>query len=288
MAKIENWIKWDLDSRTGVKMSAFFADHGSAGYGFFLFIIELLYREESNRLDHDMVYAYAKVCKAMQTDAKLYIDDAILLGLLNSDGRLFWSPRVDREIAERKARESEISQKRSAASNARWNKTNGLDAKAMQSNASAMQKHANDAREEEIREEKIYKHTTYVANEIPKTPKPKTVRATTENKTEFAPGVFLTEAEHSGFITKFGSQFVTRCCEKLSAWIEQDPIPKRKRNGVNAAATFRAWVLNSVSEEESRASRTNNKTPVLNNALAVREHNFNFVRQMMERDDDNT
>jgi len=132
------------------------------------------------------------------------------------------------------------------------------------------------------------KHTTCVANEHEGNPKPKTVRATTENKTEFAPGVFLTEAEHSGFITKFGSQFVTRCCEKLSAWIEQDPIPKRKRNGVNAAATFRAWVLNSVSEEESRASRTNNKTPVLNNALAVRKHNFNFVRQMMERDDDNT
>ena len=76
-----------------------------------------------------------------------------------------------------------------------------------------------------------------------------------KNKNEYAPGVFLTDEERARFITEFGEEFVNRCCEKLSAWIEQDPTPKRKRNGHNGAATFRAWVLNAVSEEQARANR---------------------------------
>lgn len=78
-------------------------------------------------------------------------------------------------------------------------------------------------------------------------------------KKECAPGVFLTDIEHQKFLTDFGEPFVARCCEKLSAWIEQDPTPKRKRNGRNAAATFRAWVINAVAEEQSRADRTRSR-----------------------------
>lgn len=149
--KSENWIKWDLDSRTGVRMSVFFADHGSAGYGFYLFIIELLYRAELNRLEHSMMQTYAKVCKCMQTDAHTYIQDAIELGLLESDGQLFWSPRVDQEVESRTTHMEEISEKRSAAAKARWNKSKTL----RKPRCKPMQTDANDARSEEIRLEKI-------------------------------------------------------------------------------------------------------------------------------------
>lgn len=97
------------------------------------------------------------------------------------------------------------------------------------------------------------------------------------SKPERAPGVFLTDAEHEKFVTDFGPEFVARCCEKLSAWIEQDPTPKRKRNGRNAAATFRAWVLNAVSEEQVRASRLQRSAPVngfVNKAQAVQDSNI--------------
>lgn len=254
--KAENWIKWDLDSRLGLRMSAYFADHGTNGYGFFLFLVEILYRADGNRLPHANMQTYAKLCKIMQTDANAYMGSLLEIGLLLSDGEHFWSPRVNEEISLRKLQKSEISEKRRAAAESRWNKSNSLQGcKPMQIDANAckpMQTHANDARGEEKRREK--KREDQNISTSPRQAQA-TKRGSIENKTEFAPGVWLTQDEHSKFLEKFGPQFVSRCCEKLSAWIEQDPIPKRKRNGVNAAATFRAWVLNSVSEEEARAAR---------------------------------
>lgn len=70
-----------------------------------------------------------------------------------------------------------------------------------------------------------------------------------ENKTEVTPFVWLTEKE----ITKFqenGTEFYKRLCEKLSAWIDQDQTPKRLKNGRNAGATFRSWVINAVWAEQ--------------------------------------
>ena len=75
------------------------------------------------------------------------------------------------------------------------------------------------------------------------------------SKLEHAPGVFLTIAEREKVISAHGEEFFNRCCEKLSAWIAQDPTPKRKRNGRNAAATFRVWVINAVSDEDTRRAR---------------------------------
>ncbi len=81
-------------------------------------------------------------------------------------------------------------------------------------------------------------------------------------KIQFGEHVFLTQTEIDNVQNKHGTAFFESCCEKLNAWIEQDPTPKRRKNGKNAGATFRAWVLNAVAEEEIRASRASPKQKV--------------------------
>lgn len=83
--------------------------------------------------------------------------------------------------------------------------------------------------------------------------------STVQNKTpkqKFGEHVYLTQTEIDNYQNKFGTEFLDRCCEKLNAWIEQDPTAKRVKNGKNAGATFRAWVFNAVAEEQMRATRS--------------------------------
>lgn len=75
-------------------------------------------------------------------------------------------------------------------------------------------------------------------------------------KIQFGEHVYLTQTEIDNYQNKYGTEFLDRCCEKLNAWIEQDPTAKRVKNGKNAGATFRAWVFNAVAEEQMRATRS--------------------------------
>ena len=74
-------------------------------------------------------------------------------------------------------------------------------------------------------------------------------------KTLRAKYVWLSDIELEQFTVTHGPEFIKRCIEKLDAWIETDPVPKRIKNGRNAGACFRSWVFNSVAEEQTRASR---------------------------------
>ena len=69
--------------------------------------------------------------------------------------------------------------------------------------------------------------------------------------------VWLTESEREKFLDNHDLNFFNQCVEKLDAWIDKEPTPKRIRNGKNAAATFRAWVIRAVLEDELKAK--NNK-----------------------------
>ena len=66
--------------------------------------------------------------------------------------------------------------------------------------------------------------------------------------------VYLSRAELVRFGNKLGVDMLNRCIEKLDAWIASDPTPKRIKNGKNAGACFRSWVINAVKEEQLRAS----------------------------------
>lgn len=135
----ENWIKWDLDSRTGFRMASFFALHGSNGYGFFVVLIEQLYRAEDHKLLCKLVQKNANVFKLTESDAKLYLDSLIELGLFSTDENqeFIWSERVIEESKEREDHSSDVSEKRRDAANKRWR------AKHMQNDATDMQTDAN-------------------------------------------------------------------------------------------------------------------------------------------------
>lgn len=231
--KTENWIKWDLDSRGGIKMASYFADTGSGGYGFFLVIIEMLYRSGDHKLRHDEIGAYAKICKLMQDDADAYLCSAVACKLLQSDAIYFWSERVHAELMQRELRIKQVSESRRNSANIRWEKAKESE----KLNARAMQNDANDARSEKRRVDKNRSNTNTI------TP-----------KTEFAPLVFLTQEQNQNLVEGHGADFVKQCYEKLSAWIEQDPTPKRKKKGQNASATLRTWVINAVTDDQRRAS----------------------------------
>lgn len=150
--KPENWIKWDLDSRLGTRMAVYFGEHGAVGYGFFVVMVELLYRANNNRLackDSDM-QIYAKLCKVMQDDAKYYLNSLCEIGLLKRDKDEFWSERVLEEIAGRATNLQSISAKRKAAAEARWGEKKEQKQTDRDTNAKpckTMQGDANDARE---------------------------------------------------------------------------------------------------------------------------------------------
>lgn len=78
----------------------------------------------------------------------------------------------------------------------------------------------------------------------------------TEGKTLHGKFVWLSDIELEAFVATHGKPFIDRCIAKLDAWIETDPIPKKIKNGRNASACFRSWVLNAVAEEQSRSERS--------------------------------
>lgn len=71
--------------------------------------------------------------------------------------------------------------------------------------------------------------------------------------------VHLSEAEEHKYRNEYGEQFFQRLVEKLDSWIEADKTPKRIKNGKNAAACFRSWVLNAVAKEQLEAQRAQPK-----------------------------
>ena len=153
--KKENWIKWDLDSRSGLKMASFFADHGAAGYGFFIVLIEMLYRAEDNKLPRDAIamQKYAKLCKCTTEHANKFLHDLHAEGLFKIDANSFWSPRVMVELTGREEKRKDISTKRKDAAISRWEKHTKKSADA--NACKPMQTHAkpiDQRRGEEIRD----------------------------------------------------------------------------------------------------------------------------------------
>lgn len=153
--KPENWIKWDLDSRSGVKMSVFFAKHGAVGYGMFLVMVEMLYRAKDHVLpiDDKSIEGYAHLCKLDAKDAKCILHDLFDAKLFSVSQTHFFSPRIEEEVQKNLARKVEISDARRKAAERRWSKSHEENANAMQTDADAMQNMLEKRREEERRED---------------------------------------------------------------------------------------------------------------------------------------
>ena len=115
MARRENWFKHDIDSRLGLKMSAFLSDFGAEGYGIFWIIVETLYRTEGHRLAKDSkTYHVLENCSKSKL-ALAVIEKAIELGLFEASKDWFWSPRVLEELGKQAEHYQDIKAKRIAA-----------------------------------------------------------------------------------------------------------------------------------------------------------------------------
>lgn len=127
--KVENWIKWDLDSRNGWKMASFFSEYGAVGYGIFVVLIEHLYRAKDNKLpiDTKSYKSYTNLFKVEQDQFISILDSLTTCGLLEKDENFLWSPRVNEEIKARNEKSEELSKKRQLAVNIRWNRQNQQD-----------------------------------------------------------------------------------------------------------------------------------------------------------------
>lgn len=88
---------------------------------------------------------------------------------------------------------------------------------------------------------------------------------------------YLTEAEYEAYLITHGKAFLNRAIEKLNAWIETDPTPKRVKNGQNASACFRSWVFNAIAEEQVKADNLHSKK-------TTTQKNMEVLQQVMKEE----
>ena len=108
------YFSHDYNPTSDPKIQALIGEHGAVGYGLYWRIVEMLHEEGTHKLPCKK-YIYLALAKQMSLDVdtvELVINCCIeLCELFNSDGIMFWSERVLRNIGKR----NEISTKRSEA-----------------------------------------------------------------------------------------------------------------------------------------------------------------------------
>jgi len=114
MAKEAYYFSHDYDPTGDPKMGAMLGEYGGMGYGCFWRITEMLHSEETHRLPLKK-YIFIAIAKQMLTSAEMienFIKSCIEdYELFHSDGKIFWSKRVDRNLDKRAL----ISEKRADA-----------------------------------------------------------------------------------------------------------------------------------------------------------------------------
>ena len=130
----ENWIKWDLNSRMGGKMSLFFHRHGHKGYGFFIVMTENLYLSDGYKIKVSDLPNFYEVMQIDANDANLLLHELVDLKLWKIENEFLFSERILEET-------SKISAARSEAAKARWDKNKSIQALSVDANGcKAMQK----------------------------------------------------------------------------------------------------------------------------------------------------
>lgn len=108
------WFPHDYEPTSDFKMQALVGEYGAIGYGLFWRFTEMLHSEQSHMLPMKQ-YLFLAIAKQMQANAEQV--EAVLSFAINtcelfeSDGKFFWSNRVNRNLEDR----AKISQERSIA-----------------------------------------------------------------------------------------------------------------------------------------------------------------------------
>lgn len=165
MAKDTYYFSHDYDPTGDPKIAAMIGEHGGLGYGIFWRLTEMLHSDDSHRLPFKK-YLFLAIAKQMLSDAttiesfiKSCIDD---YELFITDGNVFWSERVDRNIGKK----DDLKQKRQEAG-----RIGGLNkAIAKQTVASAKQvlpiAKQNLAKEIKEKESKLNQTTLSIYNDV--------------------------------------------------------------------------------------------------------------------------
>ncbi len=108
------YFQHDYDPLGDPKLSALVGEFGAVGYGLYWRLVEMLHTDQNHKLPHKR-FIYVAIAKQMLTSVEqveqllCYAID--VCELFESDGELFWSNRVMRNIEKR----AELSKKRSVA-----------------------------------------------------------------------------------------------------------------------------------------------------------------------------
>lgn len=108
------WFPHDYEPTSDFKVQALIGEHGGFGYGIYWRFVEMLHSEQEHKLPVKP-YLFLAIAKQMQANAEQV--EAVLkfaietCELFQSDGKFFWSDRVNRNLEDR----AKISQKRSIA-----------------------------------------------------------------------------------------------------------------------------------------------------------------------------
>ena len=116
MKKTTRYFQHDYNARNDSKLVNVMIKHGVAGIGVFWCIVEQLYEHDGRLLLSEINC----IAFALHTEYNIVSDVIQMYGLFENDGTYFWSNSVN----ERLKKQKEVSEKRKAAINARWSKSN--------------------------------------------------------------------------------------------------------------------------------------------------------------------
>ncbi|BBI32456.1 DUF4373 domain-containing protein [Cohnella abietis] len=139
------YFSHDSNARHDPKIIPMRGVYGSAGYGWYWILIEMMREANGYKLDIQGKYiwnAYAQQmgCNSPE-EACSFINDCINeFNLFSSDEHSFWSESLIRRMGKRE----EVIEKRKLAANARWNKTQEKEASNQPVGANGMHMHDSD------------------------------------------------------------------------------------------------------------------------------------------------
>jgi hypothetical protein len=214
----EHWFKHDINSRAGLKMTAFLAKHGALGYGLFWIITEEMYRAPGHGIAKNGKL-WQSIALAMRCDVCDVCDirDTLCdLELWFCDDGFVYSYRVNEATTERNVRSQELSEKRREAGR-RGNE------KRWAANRKSSQTVANVARLDKKRvEEKRDHNTNTIGPDQISMAKPPEAR-------ELRPLVFLTDAQIEKLLTEMGRRELNYWTIELSEHAQQNEKAWKKK-----------------------------------------------------------
>jgi hypothetical protein len=114
MPKDAFWFPHDANARNDPAICAMRKKYKAEGYGYFWMMVEMMREQSDYKLKHAVIDGYAMQMQSTSSKVQCFINDCVACGLFHSDGVVFWSQRLLREMNYK----MEVSEKRRGAAKA--------------------------------------------------------------------------------------------------------------------------------------------------------------------------